>query len=438
MTVRPLEEQDKAAVAAFCVSAFAQPWDYDLTLFAANARDRERWVELIRKKQDELRATLLKRAKRFLAFEVVKARPVPVELAVAPEVLMKLVPHTDNVIASYDFEQLCEIQKNGDVLSLDFNGSNSPRIDEAVLRVRSDKLEALYQDIQREKNSSQRSAREHVPSFRQLGKTPRIVATSVTAAAAASPGRTLAEPQPRAVEAVKQPATAATATRPPPPTTTAPALPATSTTTATTTTPALTTTTVAKAAPVVAVPPKDKGDLEPVVLDNRPGAPPDPLVVKDARTGKERDLWDPEKANRVKTRERSEARLQRRKARERRAELRADGNVERARRLDEDKTLFFESLERSLKRMVVLPDESAMRRPEELSDKEIFGLQKRAYKWKRENQLLRELLYTQYVCSHNRDASGPPASAFPPPQPGSDAASNAPGRRRRRHKQTPQ
>ncbi len=48
---------------------------------------------------------------------------------------------------------------------------------------------------------------------------------------------------------------------------------------------------------------------------------------------------------------------------ERRAQLREQGNPEHARRLDEDKTLFMEALERSLARMVTLPDESALRRP---------------------------------------------------------------------------
>ncbi len=48
---------------------------------------------------------------------------------------------------------------------------------------------------------------------------------------------------------------------------------------------------------------------------------------------------------------------------ERRAALREQGNPEHAKRLDEDKTLFIEALERSLARLVTTPDEGALRRP---------------------------------------------------------------------------
>ncbi len=52
VTVRALEgDKDKASVAAFSISAFAQSADKDLVVYAANARDKERWIDLIRKKQ---------------------------------------------------------------------------------------------------------------------------------------------------------------------------------------------------------------------------------------------------------------------------------------------------------------------------------------------------------------------------------------------------
>lgn len=71
-------------------------------------------------------------------------------------------------------------------------------------------------------------------------------------------------------------------------------------------------------------------------------------------------------------------------------------------RLDEDKAVFSEALERSLAHLVTPVDESSLRRPEELTDAEILGLQKRAYRWKRENRLLKELLYTQYVIAQKK------------------------------------
>jgi hypothetical protein len=85
-----LPEGERASAAAFSVSAFAMPAHHDLTFFAANAHDKERWVELIRKKQVELRLVLLKASKKFLVDEVVKnGRKIPVELAIANEVMMK-------------------------------------------------------------------------------------------------------------------------------------------------------------------------------------------------------------------------------------------------------------------------------------------------------------------------------------------------------------
>ncbi len=41
VTVRSLEgDKEKSSVAAFCISAFAQPPDMDLVVYAANARDK--------------------------------------------------------------------------------------------------------------------------------------------------------------------------------------------------------------------------------------------------------------------------------------------------------------------------------------------------------------------------------------------------------------
>ncbi len=88
VVVRMLPETERAAAAAFCVSAVAMPQHHDLTFFAANQRDRDRWVELIRKKQTELRLTTLKVARKFLANEVVKnGRKIPVELAFTDDYL---------------------------------------------------------------------------------------------------------------------------------------------------------------------------------------------------------------------------------------------------------------------------------------------------------------------------------------------------------------
>lgn len=293
---------------------------------------------------------------------------------------MKLVPHTDNVLASYDFEQLCEAKKSETLLVLDFNGTNVTRVEDAVVRIKSDRLDALFSEIQQEKNNAKRSAREAVPSHRDdvRAKTPR------SSRAPASPRAAVPVV---AADPVASPRPAPPKERPPPPAAAAP--------------------TVAKAVdvPRTGIPPKDKGEL---VVPNRPGPVPEPMVVVDPHTGKERDLWDPEKANRVKSRQRSERRFKRQQDRERRAQLRAEGSLERNRRLDEDKTLFMESLERSFKRMVDAPDDSALRRPEELSDREIMRLQRRAYQWKRENKLLKEMLYTQYVCSHNNSSSKSP------------------------------
>ena len=53
--------------------------------------------------------------------------------------------------------------------------------------------------------------------------------------------------------------------------------------------------------------------------------------------------------------------------------------------------------------MVAPPDESSLRPPETLSDRQIMDLQRRATVWKRQNRLLRELLYTQYVVSGGRE-----------------------------------
>lgn len=156
--------------------------------------------------------------------------------------------------------------------------------------------------------------------------------------------------------------------------------------------------------------------MEPVIR-NEPGPVPESLIVRDHYTGQERDLWNPEeRAHREQAHKKAEARKRRQRERERRQALREQGGKERSRRLDEDKALFFESLDRSLKRMVVVPDDSALRRPEELTDQEILGLQRRAYKWKREAELLRQLLYTQYVCSHAGHGQPP---SFSPPAPAS-------------------
>jgi hypothetical protein len=90
VVVRMLPENERAAAAAFCVSAFAMPPHHDLTFFAANAHDKERWVELIRKKQVELRLVLFKTSRKYVVDEVLKnGRKIPVELAIANEVMMK-------------------------------------------------------------------------------------------------------------------------------------------------------------------------------------------------------------------------------------------------------------------------------------------------------------------------------------------------------------
>jgi len=124
-----------------------------------------------------------------------------------------------------------------------------------------------------------------------------------------------------------------------------------------------------------------------------------PLVVVD-KFGNERDGW--EVFGEGAARDRSEARLKRQRDKEARQRARDKAKEGRNVRLDEDKGLFLESLERSMKQLVPEVDESSLRRPEELTDAEILGLQKRAYRWKRENRLLRELLYTQYVIAQKK------------------------------------
>ncbi len=130
------------------------------------------------------------------------------------------------------------------------------------------------------------------------------------------------------------------------------------------------------------------------------GAPvAEPLLVVDKR-GNVRDGW--EVFGQAEARDRSDARLKKQRDKEARQRARDHAKEGRNVRLDEDKSLFLESLERSMKHMVATPDESVLRRPEELTDAEILGLQKRAYRWKRENRLLKELLYTQYVIAQKK------------------------------------
>lgn len=385
VVVRPLLDAERAAAAAFCVSAFGMPAHHDLTFFAANARDKERWVELIRKKQTELRANLLKNARKFPVNELVKNnRSIPVELALTQSAFMKVVPQTDNINASYDLDQLRELRKmDSDTLVFDFSAAMDDTVEDLILRVRSDRADELLAEVNQLSNSrqlSQRGEKSNLPSFRlkngeSSGRKPVIVTAPVENVPATARATS---PRP------ETPKTAPTDPKSPRPVQVATLVPQAS---------------GDLRQPPRQFSPRPGGEMEQVIV-NKPGEIPDRQIIKD-RKGNERDAWDAEKGANVKRRERDEARLRRQREKEKRAQQRAQGSRDRNRRLDEDKKLFLVALEKSLERLVVVPDESALRRPEELTDREVLKLQKRAYRWKRENRLLKEMLYTQYVVSNN-------------------------------------
>ncbi len=389
VVVRMLPETERAAAAAFCVSAFAMPPHHDLTFFAANQRDRDRWVELIRKKQTDVRLATLKVARKYVANEVVKnGRKIPVELAITNDVLMKVVPQTDNVIASYDAQQLREWKLGDDEIWFDFSGAmDGQRQEDLVLRITGDNIRAIADDVRsgrlaREK--TQQTQRAALPSFRpkdaQMVSARGAAPVAVVAAVAPvspkrnEPAKKPADVPPPALPVAAQPVQQQPPTNAPqhivkPPTTFAPANSR-----------------------------KGKEEDDGIGMEMERADIRLPMPIVDKR-GNESDGWDVFGGSQTRPKERSEAREKRQRDKERRAQAREKGSNGRNHRLDEDKKLFMEALEQSMKQLVVEADESALRRPEELTDREIMGLQKRAYGWKRQNKLLKELLYTQYVVS---------------------------------------
>ncbi len=278
---------------------------------------------------------------------------------------MKVVPQTDNVIASYDVQQLKKWELEDDELVFDFNGAmeTQPQ-EELVLRLTGDSIRAIAEDnfMAAARDRGQLTQRAALPSFRpkQLAspKSPKAVGAGPPPALPRDPPPAQRPTQPSSQPLAK------------PPTTFAPSA-------------------------------VQKGKEEMEQVNMRVAETREPMTIVDKR-GNVSDGWEVYGGSQVKPREKTEGRERRQRDKERRAQAREKAAQGRNHRLDEDKRLFLEAIEQSMKQLVTVPDESTLRQPEELTDREIMGLQKRAYKWKRENKLLKELLYTQYVISQKK------------------------------------